>query len=166
MLIAVLSDTHAPRFWKTCPLPVARQLERVDAILHAGDVCQPFVLDQLGAFAPVYAVKGNNDGDDLVEWGAAPETAELVFHRVRVGMIHDAGARQGRYRRMRTRFPDCRVVVYGHSHIPMTDEGTVDFGLLNPGSPTDKRRQPHRTMGLLEVSEGLVVGMSIVVVDL
>lgn len=165
MLIGVLSDTHAPRFWKKCPEPVAERLQDVDVILHAGDICEPFVLDELARFAPVHAVKGNNDRISVVEWGAAPETLELDFDGVSFAMIHDSGPRQGRYNRMRKRFPDAQAVVYGHSHIPMHDEGDSDLLLFNPGSPTDKRAQPHRTMGLIEVDSGSILRADIVTVD-
>ncbi|MFI5426762.1 metallophosphoesterase family protein [Aeromicrobium sp. UC242_57] len=150
--VAVLSDTHAPRFWKAMPLAVAAQLTDVDLILHAGDVCQPQVLDELAAFAPVHVVAGNNDGPDVVAWGA-PEVLELDLDGVTVAMIHDSGPKQGRARRMRQRFPHADLVVFGHSHIPWDTEQDGQR-LFNPGSPTDKRRQPRggrprrRTPGL------------------
>jgi uncharacterized protein len=143
MRIVVLSDTHAPRFWKRCPPGVAEHLFPAEVILHAGDVCVASVLEELSAYAPVHAVIGNNDGPDVSAWGAS-ETAELELAGLRVGMIHDAGPRQGRLARLRRRFPGTDLVIFGHSHIPMQ---AVDgnFRIFNPGSPTDKRRQPHRT---------------------
>src|SRR5690242_1805251 len=84
--VAVLSDTHAPRFWKRCPPAVADHLEGADLILHAGDVCTAGVLAELTGFAPVRAVLGNNDGQDVAAWGA-PETLELDLDGLRVGMI-------------------------------------------------------------------------------
>ena len=150
--IVVLSDTHAPRRWKRCPEAVARVLEGADAILHAGDVCTPPVLDELSEWAPVYVVLGNNDGPDVAEWGA-PETAELEFEGVRVAMTHDSGAAKGRPERLRRMFPDAQVVVFGHSHIPwdQTHQGQRSF---NPGSPTDRRRQPRGTVGELVIVDG------------
>jgi putative phosphoesterase len=158
--IAIVSDTHAPRFWKTMPDAVAEQLAGVDAILHAGDVCVPSVLDELAAHAPVHVVRGNNDGDDVAAWGA-PDTLEIELDGVRIAMIHDSGQRQGRAARMRRRFPDAHLVVFGHSHIPWDTE---DDGqqLFNPGSPTDKRRQPRGTMGRLVVDAGRIVSLQIV----
>ncbi|MET0930585.1 MAG: metallophosphoesterase family protein [Aeromicrobium sp.] len=158
--IAVISDTHAPRFWKRMPPAVADQLEGVDVILHAGDVCVPSVLDELAAIAPVHVVRGNNDGDDVAAWGA-PETLEIALGGVRVAMIHDSGSKQGRARRMRARFPDADVVVFGHSHIPWdtTEDGQR---LFNPGSPTDKRRQPRGTLGRLVIDDGRIVSATIV----
>ncbi|WP_019873527.1 metallophosphoesterase family protein [Sporichthya polymorpha] len=159
MRIVVLSDTHAPRFWKSCPPRVADRLRSADRILHAGDVCTADVLDELSAYAPVSVVLGNNDGPDVAAWGA-PETLELELAGVRVAMIHDAGAAAGRVRRMRRRFPEADLVVYGHSHIPMdlTEDG---LRIFNPGSPTDKRRQPHGTLGVLELGDGRIVSAHI-----
>jgi uncharacterized protein len=155
MRVAVLSDTHAPRFWKRCPPAVARRLEGVDLILHAGDVCRAFVLDELAAFAPVRVVLGNNDTADVAEWGA-PGTLQLDLHGLRVAMIHDAGPAAGRSRRMRRRFPEADLVVFGHSHIPLDSTGD-GLRIFNPGSPTDRRRQPSGTMGLLRIEDGELV---------
>ncbi len=160
MRVVVLSDTHAPRFWKGCPAEVARHLRGADLILHAGDVCVPSVLDELAAHAPVKVVRGNNDGTDVAEWGA-PETLEFDLEGLPVAMIHDSGATTGRTRRMHRRFPAAELVVYGHSHIPMdlTGDGVRVF---NPGSPTDRRRQPHGTIGLLRVEDAHLVEAEIV----
>lgn len=152
MRVAVLSDTHSPRFWKTCPLPVVRALDGVDAILHAGDVCLADTLDELSSFAPVHAVRGNNDGPDVAEWGA-PETMQLELDGLPIAMVHDSGAATGRGRRLRRMFPDAALVVFGHSHIPW-DQTYDGQRHLNPGSPTDKRRQPHPTMAELTIEDG------------
>lgn len=152
MRVAVLADTHAPRRWRSCPPPVAEQLRGVDLILHAGDVCTADVLTELTAFAPVRAVCGNNDGPDVVAWGA-PETLELDLDGLRVAMIHDSGQATGRAARMRRRFPSADLVVFGHSHIPM-DVAAEGIRIFNPGSPTDRRRQPRGTMGLLDIAGG------------
>jgi uncharacterized protein len=152
--VAVLSDTHAPRRWKSCPPAVAAQLRGADLILHAGDVCTAAVLEELEQYAPVTAVLGNNDGADVAAWGA-PETAALDIAGLRIAMIHDSGPSAGRLSRMRRRFPDAGLVVFGHSHIPL-DETSADgtFRIFNPGSPTDRRRQPHGTVGLLDIAGG------------
>jgi uncharacterized protein len=160
MRVAVLSDTHAPRRWRSCPPRVAEHLRGVDLILHAGDVCVASVLDELSAFAPVRAVCGNNDGPDVVAWGAPP-TLELDLDGVRVAMIHDAGASAGRSARMHRRFPDAELVVFGHSHIPL-DMAEGGVRIFNPGSPTDRRRQPHGTMGLLLTERGRLAEARIV----
>lgn len=150
--VVVLADTHAPRRWKTCPPAVADHLTQADAILHAGDVCVPSVLDELAAYAPVHVVAGNNDGPDVVAWGA-PETLELDLAGLRVAMIHDSGQADGRPARMRRRFPNADLVVFGHSHIPMDATG-AGVRIFNPGSPTDRRRQPQGTIGLLTIEDG------------
>ena len=160
MRVVVVSDTHAPRFWKSCPPAVASRLEGADLILHAGDVCTPEVLDELSAFAPVRLVLGNNDGPEVAAWGA-PETLELELDGLRVGMIHDAGPKDGRLARMQRRFPTADLVVFGHSHIPL-DAADDRLRILNPGSPTDKRRQPHRTLAELTITDGRLVAARIV----
>ena len=160
MRVVVLSDTHSPRYWKGCPPAVAAHLATADVILHAGDVCTPDVLDLLAGFAPLHVVLGNNDVPEVAAWGAPP-TLEVELGGVAVAMIHDSGQREGRTRRMRHRFPTADLVVFGHSHIPMdvTGDGVRVF---NPGSPTDKRRQPHRTLGLLDLDGGAVRAATIV----
>jgi len=163
--VAVLADTHAPRFWKGCPPGVARRLREVDLVLHAGDVCVPSVLDELAAYAPVLAVLGNNDGDDVATWGGGvPEVLETELAGVRVAMVHDSGPATGRGPRLRRRFPRADLVVFGHSHIPW-DEVTDGQRALNPGSPTDKRRQPRPTMALLDLAAGEVERAELVAVD-
>ena len=152
MKIVAISDTHAPRRWKSCPPRVAEYLRQADLILHAGDVCTASVLDELAQYAPVHAVLGNNDGPDVAAWGA-PETLDLDLAGLKVSMIHDSGPSAGRLRRMRRRFPEADLVVFGHSHIPL-DESADGLRILNPGSPTDRRRQPHGTIGLLTVADG------------
>lgn len=164
--VAVLADTHRrpARVGDDPPLPpaVIAEIEAADVILHAGDVVSGVLLEQLARYAPVHAVLGNNDHDLI---GVLPETSELTLAGVRVAMIHDSGARRGRPRRLRARFPDSDVVVFGHSHIPVDEVGVDGQLLFNPGSPTQRRRQPHPTMGVLELAGGHVVGHRIVEVD-
>ena len=155
MRVVVLSDTHAPRRWKACPAAVASALRGADLILHAGDVCTASVLDELAAYAPVTAVVGNNDGPDVAAWGAA-ETASLTVGGLRVAMIHDSGPSSGRLARLRTRFPAADLVIFGHSHIPFAAGGN-GFRIFNPGSPTDRRRQPHGTIGVLRVADAMLL---------
>jgi uncharacterized protein len=162
MRIVVLSDTHAPRRWKSCPPAVADWVRHADVILHAGDVCTASVLRELAQYAPVHAVLGNNDGPDVAEWGA-PVTLEIELTGLRAAMIHDSGPAAGRLRRMRAAFPAAELVVFGHSHIPL-DETSGGLRIFNPGSPTDRRRQPHGTLGVLDVADGELVGARIVAV--
>ena len=149
MLAVVLADTHIPRRAKTLPEGLLPHLERADLILHAGDLMDPKLLDTLAAYATVKAVRGNLDPPD----SRLPETLEFEFGGVLVAMIHDSGPKKGRRNRMRRRFSEARVVIFGHSHIPwLTDENGLL--LLNPGSPTDKRRQPDFTFATLQIGDG------------
>ena len=160
--VIVVSDTHAPRRWKSCPPTVAAWLRDADAILHAGDVCTADVLTELAQYAPVHAVLGNNDGQDVADWGA-PATLQLELAGLQVAMIHDTGRAAGRLRRMRAVFPAADLVVFGHSHIPLDDsDGTLR--IFNPGSPADRRRQPHGTLGVLDVADGTLAEARIIAV--
>ena len=163
MNVVVLADTHAPRRWKHCPPAVAGYLRDADLILHAGDVCTAGVLDELSGYAPVRAVRGNNDGPDVAAWGA-PDTLELDLAGLPAAMIHDSGPARGRAARLRRRFPAAELVVFGHSHIPL-DETAEGIRIFNPGSPTDRRRQQHPTIGLLRIGDGHLVSAQIVPVD-
>jgi len=163
MRVVVLSDTHAPRFWKSCPPAVASWLRAADLILHAGDVCTAKVLDELSGYAPVRAVLGNNDLAEVAGWGAPP-TQHLDIDGLPVAMIHDSGQATGRLRRMHAMFPTAELVVFGHSHIPL-DASDANVRIFNPGSPTDKRRQAHRTLGVLDVEGGRLIEARIVTVD-
>ena len=149
MLAVVLADTHIPRRAKGLPEKLTPYLERADLVLHAGDLLVEDVLYELEAYAPARAVRGNVDGWDV----RLPETLEFEVEGVPVAMIHDSGPKKGRRNRMRRRFPDARVVVFGHSHIPWLEDED-GLLLLNPGSPTDRRRQPDHTFALLEVEGG------------
>jgi uncharacterized protein len=158
--VVVLADTHAPRRWRSCPPRVVGHLRGADLILHAGDVCTADVLDELAAYAPVWAVRGNNDGPDVAAWGA-PDTLEADLGGVRLAMVHDSGPAAGRAARLQRRFPDAELVVFGHSHIPV-DQATDGQRIFNPGSPTDRRRQPHGTLGVLDIDGGRLMAASIV----
>jgi putative phosphoesterase len=134
-------------------LPV-EHLRDADAILHAGDFMELSVLQELQALGPpVHAVRGNVDSHELI--ARLPLMRTVVFEHVRIGMVHDAGASQGRLARMRRRFPDAHAVVFGHSHIPL-HESRDGFQIFNPGSATDRRRQPRHTMGLAHVDGSTV----------
>src|ERR1700683_1048133 len=150
--VVVLADTHGPRRWRVCPQAVAAHLQTADLILHAGDVCTASVLTELAQYAPVVAVVGNNDQPDVAGWGATP-TADLTLDGLRLAMLHDSGPTAGRLARMRRTFPGADLVVFGHSHIPL-DESAPGLRIFTPGSPTDRRRQPHGTLGLLRIDSG------------
>ena len=152
MRVVVLSDTHIRRGTRRRLPDVAYDaIDQADVILHAGDVVQEDLLHELSGFAPVHAVLGNNDHE---LGGLLPETRVLDLAGVRVGMIHDSGPRAGREARLRHRFPDADLVVFGHSHIPIDTVGLDGQRLFNPGSPTQRRRQPHRTFGVLDLDHG------------
>ena len=158
----MLADTHIKRRSSRRLSDAAyAHLSQADVILHAGDIVIPDVLDELGGFAPVHAVLGNNDAE-LV--GLLPETLTLELAGVRVAMVHDSGPAAGRARRMRRRFPDADLVVFGHSHIPWNEVGVDGQVLFNPGSPTERRRQPRHTLGRIELEDGRVTSRRIEVV--
>ncbi len=145
------------------PLPapaVAQYLRGANLILHAGDVCTAGLLDELSGYAPARVVRGNNDGPDVAAWGA-PETLELELAGLAVAMVHDSGPAAGRRARLRRRFPAARLVLFGHSHIPL-DQAGDGIRIFNPGSPTDRRRQPQGTFGLLRIDDGRLVEARII----
>lgn len=163
MLALVLADTHMrPERARTLPDEVWAAAERADVVLHAGDVLTRHLLDDLAALTPTHAVLGNNDASLR---GELPEVLELELAGVAVAMVHDAGPRRGRPARLRRRFPEADVVVFGHSHLPEDDLGVDGQRLFNPGSPTERRRAPHRTYGLLELAGGRVRSHRIVPLD-
>ena len=160
--VVVLADTHIHAGSKRClPPSVYAALEDADLVLHAGDIVSGAVLEDLGRFAPTLAVLGNND-TELV--GHLPEDRVFAVEGYRIAMIHDSGARQGRESRLRRRFPTADLVVFGHSHIPIDAEGLDGQRLFNPGSATERRRQPDHTFGRLRIDDGRLVEHRIVVV--
>jgi putative phosphoesterase len=149
VLIAAIADTHLPRGRRRLPAACLERLAGADMILHAGDIATAAVLDELEAIGPpVRAVHGNVDSDELRR--RLPEALELDAGGTRIAMLHDAGPSRRRFERMRARFPDASAVVFGHSHMPLHEERD-GFQIFNPGSPTDRRRQPRHTMGLARV---------------
>jgi uncharacterized protein len=163
--VVVVADTHLKRAWPNRVLPerAVELLGTADLVLHAGDITQAEHLELIAALAgvPVHAVLGNND-PELAD--ALPETLELELAGVRVAMVHDSGPTRGRERRLHERFPDADVVVFGHSHVPWNAPGVDGQLLFNPGSPTERRQQPHRTVGVLELDAGTVASAAIEVV--
>ena len=156
MRIAVISDTHLPRGSRALPAACVGRLRRADLILHAGDFVVRAVLDDLLALGPpVAAVHGNVDSPELRSLLPAERIVDVGG--ARIGMVHDAGPASGRLERLRRRFPDCDAVVFGHSHIPLHERAPDGFQIFNPGSPTDRRRQPVHTMGIAMAANGRVV---------
>ena len=162
MRIAVISDTHLPRGRRALPERCASELRAADLILHAGDIATVAVLEELEALGPpVRAVLGNVDEPALAARGV-PDELVVEAEGARIAIVHDAGPAQGRLERMRLRFPAADAVVFGHSHIPL-HEAAEGFQIFNPGSPTDRRRQPRHTMGVAEAADGAVAFRHLVV---
>jgi uncharacterized protein len=154
VVIAVISDTHLPRGRRRLPDACVERIRAADLLLHAGDIATREVLGEIEAIGPpVRAVWGNVDSAELRE--RLPEALTVDAGGARVAMLHDAGPARGRLARMRRRFPDAAAVVFGHSHIPL-HERDGDFQIFNPGSPTDRRRQPVHTMGMARAQDGRV----------
>ena len=153
-LIAVIADTHLPRGARRLPDACTERLRAADLILHAGDFTARSFLEELEALGPpVAAVHGNVDEEALR--GELPERRVVEAGGARIGMVHDAGPRRGRLERLRAAFPEADAMVFGHSHLPLHEE-RKGFQIFNPGSPTERRRAPERTMGLARVERGRV----------
>ncbi|KOX15494.1 metallophosphoesterase [Nocardiopsis sp. NRRL B-16309] len=158
MRVLLLSDTHIPRRARDLPERVWDEVDRADVVVHAGDWCDAESLDRLAARARrLVAVYGNNDGPDLR--ARLPEIARATLGGVRFAVVHETGAARGREKRCERRFSDSDVLVFGHSHIPWDTRAPSGLRLLNPGSPTDRRRQPHHTYMTLEAADGDVRGV-------
>ncbi|HEY8319539.1 MAG TPA: metallophosphoesterase [Amnibacterium sp.] len=153
--LLVLADTHLPKRAKVLPDEVLAELATADGVVHAGDWVDEATLDLLEARAPfVLGCAGNNDGPELHR--RLPEVARRELEGVRLAVVHETGASVGREPRMEARFPETDVLVFGHSHIPWDSTTPAGLRLLNPGSPTDRRRQPHRTYGVLTLDAGRI----------
>lgn len=159
--VAIISDTHLPRGARRLPDACLEQLRHADLIIHAGDLVTVGVLEAIEALGPpVHAVAGNVD--DAAVHARLPAERVVEVGAVRIAVLHDSGAAAGRLARMRRRFGDCDAVVFGHSHVPFHEtvvEAGHAFQLFNPGSPTDRRRQPHHTMGLARL-QGDAIGFA------
>ena len=146
-MIAVLADTHMPKGRRALPQRCVELVGEAAAVIHAGDFFAAPVLAELEALCPVvHAVHGNVDEPALRQ--RLPETLEIAVAGRTLALVHDAGPAKGRLRRMRRRFPGADAVVFGHSHLPLL-EREDGFQLFNPGSPTERRRAPRASMGLL-----------------
>jgi putative phosphoesterase len=158
VLLAIIADTHLPRGPKQIPKACVERLGEADLIVHAGDFSALAVLQALESVGPVAAVHGNVDDRELRRRLPARRVVEAAG--ARIGLIHDAGPAGGRLERMRRRFPGVDAVVFGHSHVPLHERApggrSGRFQIFNPGSPTERRRAPHHTMGLARVDDGRV----------
>lgn len=150
--VLLLADTHVPKRARDLPARVWGEVEAADVVVHAGDWVVPELLDELEVRAArLVAVWGNNDGAQLR--ARLPEVARVELAGMRWGVVHETGARARREERMRAAYPDLDVLVFGHSHIPWDTEH-AGLRLLNPGSPTDRRRQPACTYMTCTAAEG------------
>ena len=150
--LLLISDTHIPGRARRLPDTVLQHADAADLVIHAGDWVAASVLDELEQHAPVLGVYGNNDGADLR--ARLPEVARRTIDGVRFAVIHETGPSPRREMRMDAEFPGIDVLVFGHSHIPWDTTTPRGMRLLNPGSPTDRRRQPAHTMMTVLVDDG------------
>jgi putative phosphoesterase len=151
--LLLLADTHLPRRARDLPAEVWRAVEEADLVVHAGDWVDVRLLDELEArSARLVACWGNNDHGELRE--RLPEVARVEVEGLAIGVVHETGQAKGREERMSEAYGDLDVLVFGHSHIPWDTTTATGPRLLNPGSPTDRRRQPHCTYMTATVDAG------------
>ncbi|MDQ6650182.1 MAG: metallophosphoesterase [Actinomycetota bacterium] len=157
MRLLITADTHVPRRARDLPAALWTALERADVVIHAGDWVDVPLLDEVASRARrLVAVHGNNDGPALRE--RLPEVALADLGGLRLAVVHETGPSAGREARCGSRFPDADLLVFGHSHIPWdTVDPVSGLRLLNPGSPTDRRRQPMCTYLTAAVEAGRLV---------
>jgi putative phosphoesterase len=159
--LAIISDTHLPRGNRQLPDACVDHLREADLILHAGDFIAAEVLRGLRELGPpVEAVHGNIDDEELRR--RLPSARLVRAGGARIAMVHDGGPADGRLRRLRGRFADADAVVFGHSHVPLHERDAAGFQIFNPGSPTDRRRQPTHTMGLANIAHDGAVSFALV----
>lgn len=150
MLVAVIADTHLPKGSRRLPDRCVELIRGADALIHAGDVSTAGELEAIRRIGPpVHAVHGNVD--DAALRSSLPAELVLEFEGRGVAVVHDAGPRRGRLERLAGRFPDAEAAIFGHSHLPL-HELRPGFQIFNPGSPTERRRAPSRSMGLMRIS--------------
>jgi putative phosphoesterase len=162
--LLLIADTHIPRRARDLPPVLWHEVDRADLVVHAGDWVDVALLDALEARArAVVAVVGNNDGGPLR--ARLPEVAEVDVAGLRLAVVHDSGPTKGREQRMAARFPAADVLVFGHSHIPWDSTAPTGLRLLNPGSPTDRRRQPHATYLVVAADAGALTSVELVPIE-
>ncbi|WP_417217816.1 metallophosphoesterase family protein [Arthrobacter sp.] len=162
--LVLIADTHLPKRARGLHPDLWQELEAADVVFHAGDWVEPALLDELQLRCRrLVGVWGNNDGDEL--HSRLPETARVEIEGIRFAMTHETGAATGREKRCAERFPDTDVLVFGHSHIPWDTTAGTGLRLLNPGSPTDRRRQPVCTYMTAVADDGVLGDVRVVPVD-
>ena len=153
MRALLISDTHLPVRAKKLPDPVWRAVDESDVVIHAGDWVGVQLLDDLEKRANLLiGCWGNNDGPELR--ARLPEVARATLAGLSVAVVHETGQAAGRELRCEAAYPDVDLLVFGHSHIPWDTTAAGGLRLLNPGSPTDRRRQPHGTFMTAEITDG------------
>jgi putative phosphoesterase len=152
MRLLLLADTHVPRRAKVLPDVVWNEIDRADVVIHAGDWVEVALVDAIASRGRLIGCYGNNDGPDVR--AQLPEVARETLDGVRFAVVHETGPSTGRDERMAAGYPDVDVLVFGHSHIPWDATASTGLRLLNPGSPTDRRRQPFCTYLTAVVSDG------------
>jgi uncharacterized protein len=151
--LVLMADTHLPKRAKDLPAELWGAVDAADVVVHAGDWVEPQLLDALEVRTRrLVGCYGNNDGAELRR--RLPEVARVEVEGLRVAVVHETGDKKGREERCAERYPDVDVLVFGHSHIPWDTTTRTGLRLLNPGSPTDRRRQPHCTYMTAVVEEG------------
>ncbi|MFI6354056.1 metallophosphoesterase family protein [Streptomyces sp. NPDC050743] len=160
MRLLLMSDTHLPKRAKRLPEPLLAELPCADVVFHAGDWVDTATLDLLESRSRrLIGVYGNNDGPELR--ARLPEVAYAELDGLHFGVVHETGPAQGREARCAARFPDLDVLVFGHSHIPWDTTAPTGLRLLNPGSPTDRRRQPHCTYLTATLTDGTLTDVTL-----
>ena len=160
MRLLLIADTHVPRRARDLPAAVWNEVAAADVVLHAGDWVEPGLLDELESRSRrLIACWGNNDGEELRR--RLPERADAVLEGVRFTVVHETGASGGRDARMARLYADTDVLVFGHSHIPWDTTAETGLRLLNPGSPPDRRRQPHCTYMTAVVADGALTDLTL-----
>lgn len=158
--VTVVSDTHVPTRARGLPDELWEAVERADAVVHAGDWTTLALLDEFESRSTrLLAVRGNNDGPEFV--GRLPLVAQAEIDGVDVVVVHETGAKAGRELRMDESYPSADLVLFGHSHIPWDTRTASGTRILNPGSPTDRRRQPYRTYLTLELDAGEILDVKL-----
>ncbi|MGA5301016.1 metallophosphoesterase family protein [Nucisporomicrobium flavum] len=160
MRLVLTTDTHVPKRARDLPAPLWAAIDEADVVIHAGDWVEVPILDAFESRSRrLIACYGNNDGPALR--ARLPEIARATLDGLRLAVIHETGDANGRERRCDEAFPDTDVLVFGHSHIPWDTTTPAGLRLLNPGSPTDRRRQPHYTYMTAEIQAGKLTAVTL-----
>jgi uncharacterized protein len=158
--LVITADTHVPKRARDLPAQLWTAIDAADVVFHAGDWVDVSLLDAIEARAGrLIGVYGNNDGPDLR--ARLPEIARVDLDGLRIGIVHETGPATGREQRCSARFPDRDLLIFGHSHIPWDTRAPNRLRLLNPGSPTDRRRQPHATFLTARVDAGALTDVNL-----